>query len=201
LGGWDWVPNGAISVSQQARVRRFEQLAVPHLDAAYNLARWLTRNDTDAEDVVQEAFLRAFKFFDGYRGGSERAWLLTIVRHTCYSWLQQNRPAEVIAGYDLEAVDLDESAFDPSMRRPDVGPEIALMHQADEDLLNALIGELPPQFREVVILRELEDMSYKEIAEVAAIPIGTVMSRLARARKALQRAWARRRTQEAHHDV
>jgi RNA polymerase sigma-70 factor (ECF subfamily) len=188
-------------VSQQARVRRFEQLAVPHLDAAYNLARWLTRNDTDAEDVVQEAFLRAFKFFDGYRGGSERAWLLTIVRHTCYSWLQQNRPAEVIAGYDLEAVE-DDGGLDPSVRRSaDYGPEIALLHQADEDLLNALIGELPPQFREVVILRELEDLSYKEIAEVAAIPIGTVMSRLARARKALQRAWARRRTQEARHDV
>ena len=188
-------------MSQQARVRRFEQLAVPHLDAAYNLARWLTRNDTDAEDVVQESFLRAFKFFDGYRGGSERAWLLTIVRHTCYSWLQQNRPAEVIAGYDLEAADLDESAIDPIARRAESGPEIALMHQADEDLLNALIGELPPQFREVVILRELEDLSYKEIAEVAAIPIGTVMSRLARARKGLQRAWTRRRTQEAHHDV
>jgi RNA polymerase sigma-70 factor (ECF subfamily) len=189
-------------VTQQARVRRFEQLALPHLDAAYNLARWLTRNDTDAEDVVQEAFLRAFKFFDGYRGGSERAWLLTIVRHTCYSWLQQNRPAEVIAGYDLEAADANESALDPSVRRvADEGPEIALMHQADEDLLNALIAELPPQFREVVILRELEDLSYKEIAEVAAIPIGTVMSRLARARKALQRAWARRRTAEARHDV
>jgi RNA polymerase sigma-70 factor (ECF subfamily) len=189
-------------VAQQARVKRFEQLALPHLDAAYNLARWLTRNDTDAEDVVQEAFLRAFKFFDGYRGGSERAWLLTIVRHTCYSWLQRNRPAEVIAGYDLEAADAAEAGRDPGVRSlADQGPEIALMHQADEDLLNALIAELPPQYREVVILRELEDLSYKEIAEVAAIPIGTVMSRLARARKALQRAWATWRTQEARHDV
>lgn len=190
-----------MSVAHQGRVRRFEQLALPHLDAAYNLARWLTRNDTDAEDVVQEAFLRAFKFFDGYRGGSERAWLLTIVRHTCYSWLQQNRPAEVIAGYDLEAAEADQGAIDPSLRSPEPGPEIALMHQADEDLLNQLIAELPPQFREVVILRELEDLSYKEIAEIAAIPIGTVMSRLARARKALQRAWARWRPQEARHGV
>ena len=181
-------------MSGQARVKRFEQVVLPHLDAAYNLARWLTRNDSDAEDVVQEAFLRAFKFFDGFRGGNERAWLLTIVRHTCYSWLQQNRPAEVVAGYDLEAAELDPGAIDPTFRSP-VGPdpEIALMHQADEDLLNQMIGELPPQFREVVILRELEDLSYKEIADVAAIPIGTVMSRLARARKALQRAWSQRR--------
>ena len=189
-------------MAQSARIRRFEQLALPHLDAAYNLARWLTRNDTDAEDVVQEACLRAFKFFDGFRGGSERAWLLTIVRHTCYSWLQTNRPAEVITGYDLEAAELDAAAFDPTgWRAVDEGPEIALMHQADEDLLNALIADLPPQFREVVILRELEDLSYKEIAQVAAIPIGTVMSRLARARKALQRAWAKRRSAGARHDL
>jgi RNA polymerase sigma-70 factor (ECF subfamily) len=190
-------------VAEPARVRRFEQIALPHLDAAYNLARWLTRNDADAEDVVQEAFLRAFKFFDGFRGGSERAWLLTIVRHTCYSWLQQNRPAEVVAGFDIEAGDLDRAALDPTFRpTPDADdPEIALLHQADEDLLNEMIGELPPQFREVVILRELEDLSYKEIAEIAAIPIGTVMSRLARARKALQRAWSRRRTEEAQHGL
>jgi len=186
-------------VSEQARVRRFEQVALPHLDAAYNLARWLTRNDADAEDVVQEAFLRAFKFFDGFRGGSERAWLLTIVRHTCYSWLQQNRPAEVVAGYDLEAAELDPAGLDPTFRTADPNPEIALMHQADEDLLNEMIAELPPQFREVVILRELEDLSYKEIADVAAIPIGTVMSRLARARKALQRAWSERGAQAARH--
>ena len=186
-------------MTEQARVKRFEQLAVPHLDAAYNLARWLTRNDADAEDVVQEAYLRAFRFFDGFRGGSERAWLLTIVRHTCFSWLQQNRPAEVVAGYDLEAGDLDPAILDPSLRPSLTGPdpEIALLHQADEDLFNTMIAELPPQFREVVILRELEDLSYKEIAEVAAIPIGTVMSRLARARQALQRAWARRRREEA----
>ncbi|HUA57072.1 MAG TPA: sigma-70 family RNA polymerase sigma factor [Candidatus Sulfotelmatobacter sp.] len=190
-------------MTEQARVRRFEQVALPHLDAAYNLARWLTRNDADAEDVVQEAFLRAFRFFDGYRGGSDRAWLLTIVRHTCYSWLQQNRPAELIAGYDIEAGDLDQAAIDPSFRPSPGGPdpEIALLQQADEDLLNEMIGELPPQFREVMILRELEDLSYKEIAEVAAIPIGTVMSRLARARKALQGAWARRRAEEARHGV
>ncbi|MEJ0070084.1 MAG: sigma-70 family RNA polymerase sigma factor [Pseudomonadota bacterium] len=188
-------------MTDPARVRRFEQLALPHLDAAYNLARWLTRNDADAEDVVQEAFLRAFKFLDGFRGGNERAWLLTIVRHTCFSWLQQNRPAEVVAGFDLEAGDLDRAALDPTFRpTPDADdPEIALLHQADEDLLNRMIGELPPQFREVVVLRELEDLSYKEIAEIAAIPIGTVMSRLARARKALQRSWSRRRTEEARH--
>jgi RNA polymerase sigma-70 factor, ECF subfamily len=187
-------------VTEQARVRRFEQVALPHLDAAYNLARWLTRNDADAEDVVQEAFLRAFKFFDGFRGGSERAWLLTIVRHTCFSWLQQNRPAEVVAGYDLEVAELDPAALDPTFRAPSgADPEIALMHQADEDLLNEMIATLPPQFREVVILRELEDLSYKEIADIAAIPIGTVMSRLARARKALQRAWLERCTQEARH--
>lgn len=188
-------------MTEQAKIRRFEQLALPHLDAAYNLARWLTRNDSDADDVVQEAFLRAFRFLDGFRGGNERAWLLTIVRHTCYSWLQQNRPAEVVAGYDIEVGDRDETVGDPSFRSPTIDPEIALLHQADEDLLNEMIGELPPQFREVVILRELEDLSYKEIAEIAAIPIGTVMSRLARARKALQRAWSQRRTQEARHGL
>jgi RNA polymerase sigma-70 factor, ECF subfamily len=190
-------------VTETARVKRFEQVALPHLDAAYNLARWLTRNDADAEDVVQEAFLRAFKFFDGFRGGSERAWLLTIVRHTCYSWLQQNRPAEVVAGYELEAGDLDQAALDPSYHQPGAAPdpEIALLQQADEDLLNEMISELPPQFREVVILRELEDLSYKEIADIAAIPIGTVMSRLARGRRALQRAWSRRRVAEARHGV
>jgi RNA polymerase sigma-70 factor (ECF subfamily) len=178
---------------------RFKSAVLPHLDAAYNLARWLTRNDADAEDVVQEAFLRAFKFFDGFRGGSERAWLLTIVRHTCYNWLQKNRPSEILAGYDLEIAERDPAALDPTFRAPTGSdPEIALIHRADGDLLNQMISELPPQFREVVILRELEELSYKEIADIAAIPIGTVMSRLARARKALQRAWLERRARETH---
>jgi RNA polymerase sigma-70 factor (ECF subfamily) len=180
-------------ISARDKDARFKREVLPHLDAAFNLARWLTRNDADAEDVVQEAFLRAFKFFDGFRGGSGRAWLLTIVRHACYSWLQQNRPSEIVAGCDLEVTELDPAALDATFQVPaGSDPEIALIHQADGDLLNEMISELPPQFREVVILRELEDLSYKEIADIVAIPIGTVMSRLARARKALQRAWHER---------
>jgi RNA polymerase sigma factor (sigma-70 family) len=158
------------------QLARFEQAVLPHLDAAYNLARWLTRNDHDAEDVVQEACLRAFKFFGGFHGGDGRAWLLTIVRNTCYSWMQQNRKREL-------AADLEEELQYVESHAP--GPEAALLRNADNQLLRRALEELPVEFREVVILRELEGLSYKEIADIADLPIGTVMSRLARARKRL----------------
>lgn len=151
---------------------------LPHLSAAYNLARWLTRNDHDAEDVVQEAYLRAFRFFGGYRGGESRAWLLSIVRHTCYTWLQRNRTHE-LTEFDEETHALE--ADTPT-------PEAALLQRADQQLLRRALEELPVEFREVLILRELEGLSYKEVAEVAGVPIGTVMSRLARARLRLQQA-------------
>ncbi len=154
---------------------RFEQQVLPHLDAAFNLARWLTRNDHDAEDVVQEALLRAYRFFDGLRG-APRPWLLAIVRNACFSWLQANRPAE------LRAIDGLEQESDAP------GPEALAARDVDRRRLNEAIAALPVQFREVLVLRELEDLAYKEIARIAEIPIGTVMSRLSRARRQLAAA-------------
>jgi RNA polymerase sigma-70 factor (ECF subfamily) len=156
---------------------QFEELVLPHLDAAYNLARWLTGNEHDAEDVVQDAFVRAFKFFGGFRGGNCRSWLLTIVRNTAYSWLEKNRgrhPADEF-NEEVHATE-DESA----------NPEAQLLLQADREQVRQAVEQLPAEFREVIVLRELEDLSYREIAGIAGIPIGTVMSRLARARKILQ---------------
>jgi RNA polymerase sigma-70 factor (ECF subfamily) len=155
--------------------QRFERLVLPHLDAAYNLARWITRNDHDAQDVVQEAALRAFRFFEGLRGEA-KPWLLAIVRNSCLSWLQVNRPAD-LAGFD------DRVAEAPAPEEE--GPETQAMRAVDRRMLNEAIAALPAQFREVLVLRELEDMSYKEIAKVADVPIGTVMSRLSRARRLL----------------
>jgi RNA polymerase sigma-70 factor (ECF subfamily) len=154
---------------------RFEQLVLPHFDAAYNLARWLTRNDHDAQDVVQEAVLRAYRFFDGLRGEA-RPWLLSIVRNTFLTWLQINRPADTV-GFDDGLIDLIPSDED--------GPEVLAARSFDRKMLNEAIAGLPVQFREVLILRELEDLSYKDIARIADVPIGTVMSRLARARRLL----------------
>ena len=160
-----------------------------HFDAAYNLARWLTRNDHDAEDVVQEACLRALRYFEGFHGGEGRAWLLTIVRHTCYSWLEKNRPTEVSAGFDESASTADRAGFDPDMMAAEGGnPEAIALQNAHRRILDQAIAALPLGFREVLILRELEDLSYKEIARVIDAPVGTVMSRLARARKLLQQS-------------
>ena len=154
----------------------FEGVMLPHLDSAHNLARWLTGNDQDAQDIVQEAYLRAYRFFSGFRGGDARAWLLTIVRNTTFTWLRKNRPAAVTE-FDEASHSLDEVAPDP--------PTI-LIQNATIDSVRAAITALPTEFREVLILRELEGLSYKQIAEVAELPIGTVMSRLARARGLLQ---------------
>ncbi len=160
------------------RLARFEQTILPHLDAAYNLARWLTRNEDDAEDIVQEAYLRAFKFFDAFRGVDGRAWLLTIVRNTCYTWLQQNRAQELTTVFDEEAHSLDSEALNPAT---------LVLASADHRVLTEALNELPLPFREVVVLRELEGLSYKQIAEIANIPTGTVMSRLLRARERLKK--------------
>lgn len=166
---------------EQQKREQFELRLVPHLGAAYNLARWLTRNDQDAEDVVQESYLRAYKFFGGFRGGDGRAWLLTIVRNTCYTWFQQNRPRELTVSLDDEANRIESDA--PS-------PEAELIKNADKQVVTRALEELPLEFREVLVLREMEEMSYKEIADVTEVPIGTVMSRLARARKRLQESLA-----------
>ncbi len=156
---------------------RFEQVVLPHMDAAYNLARWLTHNDHDAQDVVQEAYLRAYRFFDSFRGGDSRTWLLAIVRNTCLTWLRQNRAPEVATEFDEE---IHSAGSDV------VTPETLLLADADQELVRKALEELPAQFREVLVLRELEGLSYKEIADVVGIPIGTVMSGLARARKRLR---------------
>ncbi|HUH93165.1 MAG TPA: sigma-70 family RNA polymerase sigma factor [Casimicrobiaceae bacterium] len=158
---------------------RFEEAVLPQLDAGYNLARWLTRNGTDAEDVVQEACERALKYFSAFRGGDAKAWFLTIVRHACYDWLKRNRPSEIVAG-DGPAL---EEAPDPAGT-----PEQVVARNASAVALNEAIAALPLGYREVLILRELEELPYKEIARVVDIPIGTVMSRLARARGLLQRS-------------
>ncbi len=162
----------------QGRHGDFEQVVLPHLDAAYNLARWLTRNDHDAQDVAQEAVLRAYRFFDGLRGEA-KPWLLTIVRNSCFTWLQANRPAGTV-GFDDGIAEL--------LPADDDGPEVQAARNCDRRMLNAAIAALPVQFREVLILRELEDLSYKDIARIADVPIGTVMSRLARARRLLAQA-------------
>ncbi len=158
------------------RLARFEESILPHLDAAHNLARWLTRNDSDAEDVVQEAYLRAFRYFDGFHGGNSRAWLLKIVRNTFYTSLQQ-RAREPALAIDDELPDVQCESCDPAA--------IALAG-ADQQLVRQALEELPAEFREAMVLRELEGLSYKEIAAIAGVPLGTVMSRLARARKHLQ---------------
>jgi RNA polymerase sigma-70 factor (ECF subfamily) len=155
---------------------RFEQIVMPHLDAAYNLARWLAGNDHDAEDIAQEACVRAFRFVGSFRGGNGRSWLLAIVRNTAYTWLKKNRPQAVVA--------LDDDTLH-EIEDPSTGPA-ATFDNADADVLRAALEELPVEFREALVLRELEGLSYKEIAEVAEVPIGTIMSRLARARKQLQ---------------
>ena len=161
---------------------RFELLLLPHLDAAYNLARWLMRNDHDAQDVVQEACLRAMRHFGSFRGEQARPWLLQIVRHTGYSWLRQNRPSEVVA------LDADEDTWPEAVAPAADEPMAVAVRNADRVLVNRAIAALPIAFREVLVLRELEDLSYKEIARIVDVPIGTVMSRLSRARALMQQA-------------
>lgn len=168
------------SISGDRGQARFEQVVLPQLDAAYNLARWLTRNGGDAEDVVQEACERALRYFSAFRGGDAKAWFLTIVRHACYDWLKRNRPAEIVPG-DADTID---GAPDPNVP----SPEQAALRNAAGAALSEAIAALPLGYREVLILRELEELPYREIARVVDIPIGTVMSRLARARGLLQRS-------------
>lgn len=171
-------------MTEPTRAERFQQAVLPHLHAAYNLARWLCRNDHDAEDIVQEASLRAFRFFDGFHGEDARAWLLAIVRNTTYTWLQQNRGHDLSTPFDEEVHSLQEGGS-VTMNQADSNPEAILARDDDRGLVNRALEMLPVEFREVLVLRELEDLSYKEISSVAGIPMGTVMSRLARARRLL----------------
>ena len=165
------------------RTRRFEAAVLPHLDAAYNLARWLLHDEQSAQDVVQEAYLRAFRFFDSFRGGDARPWLLGIVRNACFTWLGQSGRDHV--EFDEER---DSGALDPALERAGNNPQHLLERKLERAQVNAAIATLPPLFREVLILRELEELSYDEIAQVAGTPVGTVMSRLSRARAMLRAA-------------
>ena len=162
-------------VSQQ----RFESLVLPHLDAAYNFARWLTRDDHRARDVAQESLLRALRFFDAFRGENARPWLLSIVRNTYFSSLKALQREEL-------RPDLDDDITGQALEAAyELDPSLTLERKWDRDRINRALEELPLEFREILILRELEDLSYKQIADVAEIPIGTVMSRLSRARRLL----------------
>jgi RNA polymerase sigma-70 factor, ECF subfamily len=180
------------------RRRRFELLALPHLDAAYNLARWLAGNTADAEDVVQEAYLRAYRYFDGFQGGNFRVWLLTIVRNAFVTWVKENRSARMMFLPDTPAAgsaDTEETMWGNRPR----DPEAMLLESIDSQTLSRLLEQLPSEYREVLLLREVEDLAYKEIAAVTGVPIGTVMSRLARARLSLRNLWlAQAETENAH---
>ena len=165
-----------------SRTDRFETAVLPHLDAAYNLARWLLRDDHSAQDAVQEAYLRAFRFFEHLRGDDARPWLLGIVRNTCYTLLQKRRQAGEHIEFDEER---DTDLVDATARRED-NPERLLLSRLESARLDRAIEQLPPRFREVIVLRELEDLSYQEIAQTVNVPVGTVMSRLSRARALLR---------------
>jgi len=161
----------------ESRLRLFEEVILPHLNAAYNLARWLTRNEHDAQDVVQEACLRAFRFFDSYRGGDGKSWLLEIVRNTCFTFHRREKR-------NAASVVFDEAAHTPPVNLPNA--EQALVNAGKRTILQNCIEGLPEAFREVLVMRELEEMSYRQISDVSGLPAGTVMSRLSRARKRLE---------------
>ena len=175
---------------RDAELERFEAAVLPHMDAAYNLARWIVRDPADAQDAVQEAYLRAWKFFGSFRVGTDpRVWLFAVVRNTCFTWLKKHRaPAGATVSYDEEIHGL------PAESGP--GPDAGLLRAADAEVLREALAELPPEFREAVVLRELEELSYKEIADIAGVPLGTVMSRLARGRALLREIVLRRHRAE-----
>ena len=154
----------------------FEQVFLPHLDAAYNLARWLLRNDQDAEDAVQEAYMRAYKAFPRFRGGDGKAWFMTILRNVCYTMIKKSRSHETPEPFDEE---IHQAAGAPESRE-------VFRQKANAESLHAAMEKLPDDFREIIVLHDLEGLAYKEIAAVSGIPIGTVMSRLARARGRLR---------------
>ena len=180
--GWD-------VLDSQERAR-FEQVVLPHLDAAFNLSRWLLRSRADSEDVAQEAMLRAFRFFRGFNGGDARAWLLQIVRNTCYTWLEKNRQVDLMTEFDED-----------QHQQANATPEALAIAGDNRERLARALETLPVRFREVIVLRELEGCSYKEIAAITGVPMGTVMSALARARQRLQRTLLQPAQQEAPHEL
>jgi RNA polymerase sigma-70 factor (ECF subfamily) len=189
----------SVTAEQANLVRRFRELMLPHLDAAYNLARYLLRDPVAAEDVAQEAFLRAFRSFDGYRGGDPKAWILTIVRNCCHTWAKDSASDPTVplqsvgAGHGDDPVDALDGGT--GLVDPADSPETAAVRQNEIATMRELIEDLPLAFRETLVLREFEELSYQEIAETTGTPIGTVMSRLARARHQLAEAWRQRTAQ------
>src|SRR6266436_1854440 len=173
--------------AQEHELASFEAMMLPHMDAAHNLARWLLRNEQDAQDVVQEAYLRAFKSFSGFHGSNGRGWLLTIVRNTSYTLLKKNRAADLTTPFDEEI---------HAGSRESVSPAAILVHAEDAELMNSAMNDLPAEFREILTLRHQEELSYQEIGEILKIPVGTVMSRLARARAKLGEYFAAEISQE-----
>jgi RNA polymerase sigma-70 factor (ECF subfamily) len=174
------------AVAEQEKMRRFRDAALPHLDDLYTLARYLMRNPTDAEDAVQECYLRALRHFDSYRGPAMKPWLLAILRNVCKAEFARRGKDEVPTDFAQ-----DESVAEdmPMWQEPQASPEKLILRQQDSATIRRLVAELPEPFRETIVLREVNDLSYQEIAEVAGVPVGTVMSRLARARAMLRSAW------------
>ena len=172
------------------KIARFEAVVLPHLDSAYNLARWMTRNGSDAEDIAQEAMLRAFRFFDTFRGEDGRVWLLTIVRNTYLTWVRRELPRQNSAEFD-ERLHTDLELV--------LTPESEVLRQATAEQVRRAIESLPAEFREVILMRELEQLSYKEIAAVTKSPLGTVMSRLSRARSMLRQMIGEEKRAEVRH--
>lgn len=170
-------------MTESSQVRRFKAVVVPHLNAAYRLARWLVHDDHQAQDLVQEAYLSAFTAFAGFHGEDGKAWILTIVRHACYRWLRRTKRLPAAEEFDETLHGLDEAGLwvDP----PDNDPEAWLLKDESRQRVHRALEKLPPEFREIIVLRELEGYAYREIADIVAIPLGTVMSRLARARALL----------------
>lgn len=177
--------------------RRFELLALPHLDAAYNLARWLTGSAADAEDVVQEAYLRAYRYFDTFRGDNVRVWLLTIVRNSFHTWVKENRSPRLGFVAELpEPASVEDERILWGAPQPD--PETLLLRDIDHATVGRLMQRLPSAYREILLLREVEELSYRDIANITGTPVGTVMSRLSRAREALRHLWHGEAAKETH---
>jgi RNA polymerase sigma factor (sigma-70 family) len=174
------------AIAEQERMRRFRDAALPHLDEVYTLARYLMRNTDDAEDAVQECYLRALRHFDSYRGPAMKPWLLAILRNVCNAEFARRSKQEVPTEYTRDESVAEET---PMWQKPQASPEKMMSQQQDRATIRRLVEELPEPFREAIVLREINDLSYKEIAEVAGVPVGTVMSRLARARAMLRSAW------------
>jgi RNA polymerase sigma-70 factor (ECF subfamily) len=171
---------------ERDRARRFRDAALPYLDDVYSLARYLMRNPADAEDAAQECYVRALRHFDSYRGPEMKPWLLTILRNVCNAEFARRRKQETPTDFSEHETAADEL---PIWQEPTSSPETTMVRQQDSDTIRRLVAALPQPFREAIVLREINDLSYHEIAEVAGVPVGTVMSRLARARSMLRAAW------------